>query len=65
VKIHLLPKEFAMQKVENGLFVSVDYTGTLASGEIFDSSKSRGAGAAPHPMDAVAVIPATANRESA
>ena len=30
-----------MQKVENGLFVSVDYTGTLASGEVFDSSKDR------------------------
>jgi len=30
-----------MQKVENGLFVSVDYTGTLVSGEVFDSSKDR------------------------
>jgi peptidylprolyl isomerase len=30
-----------MQKVENGLFVSVDYTGTLDSGEVFDSSKDR------------------------
>jgi len=30
-----------MQKVENGLFVSVDYTGTLGSGEVFDSSKDR------------------------
>jgi peptidylprolyl isomerase len=30
-----------MQKVENGLFVSVGYTGTLASGEEFDSSKGR------------------------
>ena len=30
-----------MQKVENGLFVSVDYTGTLESGEVFDSSKDR------------------------
>ena len=28
-----------MKKVENGLFVSVDYTGTLASGEEFDSSE--------------------------
>ncbi len=31
-----------MQKVENGLYVSVDYTGTLDSGEVFDSSKDRG-----------------------
>jgi len=30
-----------MQKVENGLFVNVDYTGTLGSGEVFDSSKDR------------------------
>ncbi len=30
-----------MQKVENGLYVSVDYTGTLESGEVFDSSKDR------------------------
>lgn len=30
-----------MQKVENGLFVSVDYTGTLESGEVFDTSKDR------------------------
>jgi len=30
-----------MQKVENGLFVSVDYTGTLDNGEEFDSSKGR------------------------
>lgn len=30
-----------MQKVENGLFVSVDYTGTLENGEVFDSSKDR------------------------
>ena len=30
-----------MQKVENGLFVSVEYTGTLDSGEEFDSSKGR------------------------
>ena len=30
-----------MQKVENGMFVSVDYTGTLESGEVFDSSKDR------------------------
>ena len=30
-----------MEKVENGLFVSVDYTGTLDDGQIFDSSKGR------------------------
>ena len=30
-----------MQKVENGLFVSVEYTGTLDNGEEFDSSKGR------------------------
>ena len=30
-----------MQKVENGLYVSVDYTGTLESGEVFDTSKDR------------------------
>ncbi len=30
-----------MQRVENGLFVSVDYTGTLENGEVFDSSKDR------------------------
>lgn len=30
-----------MQKVESGLFVSVDYTGTLSNGEVFDSSEGR------------------------
>jgi len=30
-----------MQKVENGMFVSVDYTGTLDNGEQFDSSQGR------------------------
>jgi peptidylprolyl isomerase len=30
-----------MQKVENKLFVSVDYTGTLENGEVFDSSQGR------------------------
>jgi peptidylprolyl isomerase len=30
-----------MEKVENGLFVSVAYTGTLDNGEVFDSSKGR------------------------
>jgi peptidylprolyl isomerase len=35
------PKEFIMQKVESGLFVSIDYTGTLDNGEVFDSSEGR------------------------
>lgn len=30
-----------MQKVENGMYVSVDYTGTLDNGEQFDSSEGR------------------------
>jgi len=30
-----------MQKVENNLFVSVDYTGTLDNGETFDTSEGR------------------------
>ena len=30
-----------MQKVENGMFVSVNYTGTLDNGEQFDSSEGR------------------------
>lgn len=30
-----------MQKVASGLYVSVDYTGTLDNGEIFDSSQGR------------------------
>jgi peptidylprolyl isomerase len=30
-----------MQKVENGMYVSVDYTGTLENGEQFDSSEGR------------------------
>ena len=30
-----------MQKVENGLFVSIHYTGTLDNGEVFDSSRER------------------------
>ena len=29
-----------MEKVENGLYVSVDYTGTLQNGEVFDSSRN-------------------------
>ncbi|MFC1884097.1 peptidylprolyl isomerase [Thermodesulfobacteriota bacterium] len=31
-----------MEKIENGLFVSVEYTGTLENGEVFDSSQDRG-----------------------
>ena len=30
-----------MEKVESGLFVSVEYTGTLDNGEVFDTSKGR------------------------
>lgn len=30
-----------MQKVENGMFVSVTYTGTLEDGEVFDTSEGR------------------------
>jgi peptidylprolyl isomerase len=30
-----------MQKVENGLYVSVHYTGTLDNGEVFDTSQGR------------------------
>jgi peptidylprolyl isomerase len=30
-----------MQKVENGKFVSVSYTGTLENGEVFDTSEGR------------------------
>ncbi len=30
-----------MEKVENGMFVSVEYTGTLNNGEIFDTSNGR------------------------
>lgn len=30
-----------MEKVESGLFVSVDYTGTLDNGDVFDTSKGR------------------------
>mgnify|MGYP003702411923 FL=1 len=30
-----------MQKVESGVFVSIDYTGTLEDGEVFDSSEGR------------------------
>ena len=34
-----------MKKVESGVFVSVDYTGTLDNGDVFDSSEGR------HPME--------------
>ncbi len=30
-----------MKKVENGLFVSVDYKGTLQNGDVFDTSNER------------------------
>ena len=30
-----------MEKVENGIFVSVDYKGTLQNGEVFDTSSER------------------------
>jgi peptidylprolyl isomerase len=30
-----------LQKVENGKYISVEYTGTLGSGQVFDSSKGR------------------------
>ena len=30
-----------MEKVENGMFVSVDYRGALQSGEVFDTSSGR------------------------
>ena len=31
-----------MEKVQNDLFVSVSYKGTLENGEVFDSSEGRG-----------------------
>jgi peptidylprolyl isomerase len=30
-----------LEKVENGTYISVEYTGTLGNGEVFDSSKGR------------------------
>lgn len=30
-----------MQKVESGMFISVNYTGTLENGEVFDTSEGR------------------------
>jgi peptidylprolyl isomerase len=42
-EIFILSKEKGseMEKVEKDLFVSVDYKGTLANGEVFDSSEGR------------------------
>jgi peptidylprolyl isomerase len=34
-------KEIILEKVENGNYVSVEYTGTLGTGEVFDSSQGR------------------------
>ena len=34
-----------MEKVENGVYVSVDYKGTLQNGEVFDTSEGR------HPLE--------------
>jgi peptidylprolyl isomerase len=34
-------KEIILEKVENGNYVSVEYTGTLANGEVFDSSQGQ------------------------
>jgi peptidylprolyl isomerase len=35
------PKEIILEKVENGHYVSVSYTGKLGNGEVFDSSEGR------------------------
>jgi peptidylprolyl isomerase len=35
------PKEIVLEIVENGKFVSVEYTGTLENGEVFDTSVGR------------------------
>lgn len=35
------PKEIILEIVQNGNYVSVDYTGKLANGEVFDSSEGR------------------------
>ena len=34
-------KEKIVEKVENGMFVSVDYKGSLQNGEVFDTSQGR------------------------
>lgn len=50
-----------MQKVENSMFVSVAYTGTLDNDEVFDSSEGR-----PPPRNPMAAGPAvTAVRAAA
>ena len=38
-------KEKIVEKVENGMFVSVDYKGSLQNGEVFDTSEGR------HPLE--------------
>jgi peptidylprolyl isomerase len=35
------PKEIILETVENGKYISVEYTGTLGNGEVFDSSVGR------------------------
>jgi peptidylprolyl isomerase len=35
------PKENILETVENGKYISVEYTGTLGNGEVFDSSVGR------------------------
>ncbi len=35
------PEEIILEKVENGTYISVEYTGTLGNGEVFDSSHGR------------------------
>jgi peptidylprolyl isomerase len=37
--ITFYPKEHFMKKVKNGMFVCVEYTGTLQNGEVFDTSQ--------------------------
>lgn len=39
--INIIQMEIIMETVENGLFVSVEYKGTLGDGEVFDSSEGR------------------------
>lgn len=40
-KSRIQKKENCMEKVKNGMFVSVDYKGTLQNGEVFDTSQGR------------------------
>src|SRR5512136_2262862 len=35
------PKEIILEKVENGKYVTVEYTGKLGNGDVFDSSEGR------------------------